>query len=80
MGDEGLRFPKEDWLDEKTRRCLGITYTPGWIVEEMVRWAKEHGSLTRVVDPGAGTGLFTLAAAEAFPNAAAPDLSIGAQY
>lgn len=69
MGDEGQRFPKEDWLDEKTRRRLGITYTPGWIIEEMVRWAKKYGSPTRVVDPGAGTGLFTLAAAEAFPNA-----------
>jgi len=69
MTDGAINLPTEDWLDEKTRRRLGITYTPEWIVDEMVRWAKEHGSPVRVVDPGAGTGLFTFAAAEAFPDA-----------
>jgi adenine-specific DNA-methyltransferase len=64
--DGAIKFPKEDWLDDKTRRRLGMTYTPGWIVEEMVRWAKQYGNPARVVDPGAGTGPFTFAAAEAF--------------
>ncbi len=35
----------------------------------MVRWAKKHGSPRRIVDAGAGTGRFTFAAAEAFPDA-----------
>jgi hypothetical protein len=69
MTDGLINFPKEDWLDEITRRRLGITYTPDWIVEEMIRWAKQHGTPKRVVDTGAGTGLFTFAAAEAFPDA-----------
>jgi hypothetical protein len=69
MSDGATKFPKEDWLDEKTRRRLGVTYTPSWIVEEMVRWAKNHGAPVRIVDPGAGTGLFAFAAAEAFPDA-----------
>lgn len=69
MDDGTNRFPTEEWVDEDTRRRLGITYTPDWIVEEMIRWAKQHGAPARVVDTGAGTGLFTFAAVEAFPNA-----------
>lgn len=69
MNGQSPLFPREDWLDEKTRRRLGITYTPDWIVEEMIRWAKVHGTPKRIIDPGAGTGLFTFAAAEAFPDA-----------
>lgn len=69
MNDGSPTFPKEDWLDEKTRRRLGITYTPDWIVTEMIRWAKDHATPSRIIDVGAGTGLFTFAAAEAFPDA-----------
>jgi adenine-specific DNA-methyltransferase len=36
----------------------------------MVRWAAERGTPSQVVDPGAGSGRFLLAAAGAFPEAA----------
>lgn len=48
---------------------MGVTYTPAWIVREMIRWAAAHGTPDRVVDAGAGTGIFAFAAAAAFPNA-----------
>ena len=35
----------------------------------MTGWAKQSGTPARVVDPGAGSGRFTLAAAKAFPDA-----------
>jgi methylase of polypeptide subunit release factors len=58
-----------DRIDGETRRRLGITYTPKWVVEEMIRWAKDHGTPRRIVDAGAGRGVFTFAAAAAFPEA-----------
>lgn len=51
------------------RRPLGQTYTPEPIIAAMVGWAKDRGTPTRVVDPGAGSGRFLLAAGRAFPNA-----------
>lgn len=52
------------------RRDRGATYTPAPIVDAMVTWAVDEGaSPARVVDPGAGSGRFLLAAAEKFPNA-----------
>lgn len=51
------------------RRPLGQTYTPGPIVEAMVKWAAEQGMPERIVDPGSGSGRYLLAAAEAFPQA-----------
>ena len=51
------------------RRRKGATYTPPAIVESMVAWAKRAGEPTRIVDPGAGSGRFLLAAARAFPRA-----------
>jgi SAM-dependent methyltransferase len=52
------------------RRDRGATYTPPPIVDAMVAWADGEGvSPTRIVDPGAGSGRFLLAAADKFPNA-----------
>ncbi|MGH6932548.1 MAG: hypothetical protein ACREEE_08955, partial [Dongiaceae bacterium] len=51
------------------RRLIGATFTPPEIVEAMICWAKFHGAPKRVVDPGAGSGRFTIAAARAFPRA-----------
>jgi hypothetical protein len=54
----------------KQRRKLGATYTPMPIVDAMVDWAHaEIPSPTRVVDPGAGSGRFLIAAARKFPRA-----------
>lgn len=51
------------------RRPDGAVYTPSRITEAMVEWAAVEGSPTRVVDPGAGSGRFALAAARRFRHA-----------
>ena len=52
------------------RRDLGATYTPAPIVDAMVAWAAGEGaSPARIIDPGAGSGRFLLAAAARFPYA-----------
>ncbi|WP_217914651.1 methyltransferase [Miltoncostaea marina] len=51
------------------RRPDGATYTPAPIVESMVRWAAAGARPERVVDPGAGSGRFAVAAARAMPRA-----------
>ncbi len=52
------------------RRDAGITLTPFDIVGAMVLWAARNGRKPiRVVDAGAGTGRFAIAAARAFPAA-----------
>jgi hypothetical protein len=52
------------------RRSMGATYTPSEIVDSMIAWAKSQNRLpVRIVDPGAGSGRFTIAAAKVFPNA-----------
>lgn len=51
------------------RRPLGQTYTPQAIVRAMVAWADDRGAPVRVVDPGAGSGRYLLAAAQQFPEA-----------
>lgn len=52
------------------RRTRGITFTPPELVEQMVAMAAGTGlEVKRIVDPGAGTGRFTIAAARAFPKA-----------
>ena len=57
-----IRSPQE-------RRPLGQTYTPRSIVKSMVAWASDRGAPVRVVDPGAGSGRYLLAAAAEFPAA-----------
>lgn len=51
------------------RRQDGAVYTPTSIVDAMLGWAERRGSPATVVDPGAGSGRFVLAAAERFPEA-----------
>lgn len=51
------------------RRASGAVYTPAPIVRSMMTWLSSQGSPTRIVDPGAGSGRFILAAGEAFPDA-----------
>lgn len=55
------------------RRMIGATFTPVPIVDAMVRWASTQSEVlglpTRIVDPGAGTGRFAIAAAWCFPGA-----------
>jgi Met-10+ like-protein len=55
------------------RRLQGITLTPRRIVKAMTDWAEREakalGTPRRVIDPGAGTGRFSIAAALRFPEA-----------
>jgi adenine-specific DNA-methyltransferase len=57
-------------LTPRQRRPLGQTYTPAPIVAAMVGWAEDQGlPVARVVDPGAGSGRYLLAAGRRFPRA-----------
>jgi hypothetical protein len=51
------------------RRAAGAVYTPTPIVHSMMTWLTSQGTPARIVDPGAGSGRFILAAGEAFPDA-----------
>ena len=51
------------------RRQQGAIYTPAAIVSAMVGWAEGMGKFDRVVDPGAGSGRFLIAAGRKFPTA-----------
>ena len=51
------------------RRTVGAVYTPTAIVQAMLRWLQTQDAPARIVDPGAGSGRFTVAAGLAFPNA-----------
>lgn len=69
-GDDllGLQFCR--LRNAKQRRRHGATYTPAVIVEAMMSWAcAEVRKPDRVVDPGAGSGRFLIAAAQSFPDA-----------
>lgn len=51
------------------RRATGAVYTPPAIVQSMMSWLSSQGQVDRIVDPGAGSGRFILAAGAAFPEA-----------
>lgn len=51
------------------RRKAGAVYTPAPIVGRMIAWAAEQGVPARIVDPGAGSGRYLLAAAGRWPRA-----------
>ncbi len=51
------------------RRALGAVYTPHPIVRSMMTWLASQGEPARIVDPGAGSGRFIVAAGAAFPSA-----------
>ena len=69
------RDPLGDWFialrSAEDRRPLGQTYTPRPIIKAMLGWAGDATTAKpkRVVDPGAGSGRFALAAARRFPKA-----------
>ncbi len=44
----------------KERRGAGQTFTPIEAVEGMFRWAEGQGAVSRIVDPGAGSGRYVL--------------------
>jgi hypothetical protein len=52
----------------EARRPMGATYTPDAIVSAMVAWGAKAGPV-RVVDPGAGSGRFAVAAGRALAKA-----------
>lgn len=54
------------------RRSSGQTFTPEHVVTGMLAWVKRQRKVvSRLVDPGAGTGRYTLAGLRAYPNATA---------
>lgn len=53
----------------QARRAQGVTFTPPWLVERMLQRAAACGEFDTVVDAGAGSGRFSLAAAARFPRA-----------
>jgi N-6 DNA Methylase len=53
----------------QARRERGAVYTPIPVVHSMIRWLGAQGKPARIVDPGAGSGRFILAAGDAFPDA-----------
>jgi SAM-dependent methyltransferase len=69
-GDDvlGAAFCRVRSASERRRR--GATYTPAPIVEAMVAWAQaEIPAPARIIDPGAGSGRFLIAAARRFAAA-----------
>ena len=56
-------------LDAEFRRAQGITLTPGWLVDLMLQRLAAAGPFRTIVDPGAGSGRFCIAAAKRFPGA-----------
>lgn len=65
LGEAFLRLRSPE-----VRRESGAIYTPRPLVDATIAWAAAQGAPARVVDPGAGSGRFVLAAAAAFPRAA----------
>lgn len=56
----------------ETRRDRGQTFTPEHVVTGMLGWVKrQRKTVSRLVDPGAGSGRYTLAGLRAFPKAKA---------
>lgn len=55
-----------------SRRPQGQTFTPDHVVQGMLGWARRQGKpVVRLVDPGAGSGRYTLAGLRAFVQAEA---------
>jgi adenine-specific DNA-methyltransferase len=51
------------------RRPLGATYTPKPIIDSMIAWSATQIDPMRIVDPGAGSARFLVAAGRKFTNA-----------
>ncbi len=65
--------PLGEWFcrifSNNERRPKGATYTPQPVVDAMLAWASQRIEPARVVDPGAGSGRFLVAAGRRFPGA-----------
>ena len=70
-GDDPLGDAFTALRSPEARRPLGATYTPTPIVSAMVEWAATETKPKRIIDPGAGSCRFTIAAARRFPRASA---------
>ena len=71
-GDDPLGAAYCRLKSAEDRRPSGQTFTPDAVVRGMLDWAaRESTTYARVVDPGAGSGRFTLAALRRFPKARA---------
>ena len=68
-GDDPLGTRFCELRSPEKRRSQGATYTPTPIVGAMVEWSKKHGRPARIVDPGAGSGRFLVAAGKTFGSA-----------
>jgi hypothetical protein len=68
-GDDPLGDAFSSLRSATTRRAAGAVYTPTRIVQSMMSWLAAQGSPERIVDPGAGSGRFIVAAGAAFPHA-----------
>lgn len=51
------------------RRKLGATYTPASLIGPMSEWLANHKRASRIVDPGAGSARFLVAAGRLLPDA-----------
>src|ERR1051325_2628213 len=67
-GEDPLGDALSSLRSAEERRALGAVYTPRPIVDAMTRWATRRDA-ARVVDPGAGTGRFLVAAGCSLPKA-----------
>lgn len=67
-GNDPLGAAYSCFRSSASRRNEGITLTPSHIVERMINLSAYGKEPHRIVDAGAGTGRFTLAAARRFPN------------
>lgn len=69
-GDDPLGESYSQIVPAERRRLQGATFTPPQVVRAMIGWAKaQRVTFERIVDSGAGSGRFVLAAAQAFPDA-----------
>jgi adenine-specific DNA-methyltransferase len=64
LGDAFCRI-----FGNEERRPKGATYTPHTIIDAMLRWARDRANPVRIVDPGAGSARFLVAAGRQFPSA-----------
>jgi N-6 DNA Methylase len=64
LGDAFLRI-----RSSLHRRADGAVYTPHPIVESMMSWLSSQATPARILDPGAGSGRFVMAAGKKFSHA-----------
>lgn len=64
LGDAFCRIKSRD-----ERRSLGQTFTPASIIQPMLRWVDQKGPVDLVVDPGCGSGRYSIAALNHYGSA-----------